>query len=164
MLLMFSGLCSVLILHGFFFYKYSYFLWVQWIEVGVRFWSVNYNCKCLKFFHLWYFNKTWYFMFWNKECAKWMLAIQGIKLPVRYLGTCSSDCNPLIEKFTARINSWLSKNLYFSSIFILLKKVIRSIKQKFYRFLWSGNDSSAASLLEKKWLEMWFVYLKRREL
>jgi hypothetical protein len=74
------------------------------------------------------------------------------------------DCNPLIEKFTARINSWLSKNLYFSSIFILLKKVFRSIKQKFYRFLWSGNDSSAASLLEKKWLEMWFVYLKRREL
>lgn len=87
------------------------------------------------------------------------------KLPVRYLGVpliskkvSSSDCESLLEKMSSRINSWLSKHLslagrlqllssvlysiqvYWSNIFILPKKVIRSIEQKFNRFLWNGNE------------------------
>jgi hypothetical protein len=91
------------------------------------------------------------------------------KLPVRYLGVPlissrlrAADCDALLEKITARINSWLSKNLsfagrlqlvasvlysvqvYYSSIFILPKKVIRAIEQKFNRFLWNGKDEGIA--------------------
>ncbi|KAK3229312.1 hypothetical protein Dsin_001193 [Dipteronia sinensis] len=43
------------------------------------------------------------------------------KLPVRYLGVplissrlCASDCDTLLEKIIARINSWLSRNLSFA--------------------------------------------------
>jgi hypothetical protein len=34
--------------------------------------------------------------------------------------------------------------IYWSNIFILPKKVIRLIEQKFNRFLWNGSDASAA--------------------
>lgn len=64
----------------------------------------------------------------------------------------------LLEKVSARINYWLSKKLsfagrsqlvslvlysiqvYWSSIFILPKKIIRLLEQKFNRYLWSGTD------------------------
>jgi hypothetical protein len=91
------------------------------------------------------------------------------KLPIRYLGVplissrlCATDCDALLEKITARINSWLSRNLsyagrlqfvssmlysvqvHWSSIFILPKKIIRAIEQKFNRFLWNGKDEGIA--------------------
>jgi hypothetical protein len=37
-----------------------------------------------------------------------------------------------------------SLQVYWSSMFILPKKTIRTIEQKFNRFLWSGNEVSAA--------------------
>jgi hypothetical protein len=86
------------------------------------------------------------------------------KLPVRYLGMpliagrlSYSDCIPLIEKITARINSWTARHLSFagrlqlissvlnsvqmfwSSIFILPKKVITAVKKQFNHFLWNGH-------------------------
>jgi hypothetical protein len=64
----------------------------------------------------------------------------------------------LIEKITARFNSWTTRHLSFagrlqligsilksvqmfwSSIFILPKKVIKAFEQKFNHFLWRGQD------------------------
>jgi hypothetical protein len=91
------------------------------------------------------------------------------KLPICYLGVplissqlCAADYDTLLEKNTARINSWLSKNLFFagrlqlifsvrysmqvywSSIFILPKQIVRVIERKFNRFLWNGNDKGNA--------------------
>ena len=37
-----------------------------------------------------------------------------------------------------------SVQVYYSSIFILPKKVIRAIEQKFNRFLWNGKDEGVA--------------------
>lgn len=74
----------------------------------------------------------------------------------------AADCGLLLEKVSARINYWLSKKLsfagrsqlvslvlysiqvYWSSIFILPKKIIRLLEQKFNRYLWSGTDSVKA--------------------
>lgn len=93
------------------------------------------------------------------------LTMKEGKLPVRYLGvpliskTLSvADCTMLMKKISGMIYSWLSKNLsfagrlqllssvlygmhvYWSSIFIFLKKIIRSAEQKFNQFLWNGNE------------------------
>jgi hypothetical protein len=90
-------------------------------------------------------------------------------LPVRYLGVplissrlTVADCQALIMKITSCIDSWISKMLtfvgrlqlissilhsiqvYWSCIFILLKKIIKVIEQKFNRFLWNGHSSSYA--------------------
>jgi hypothetical protein len=69
-----------------------------------------------------------------------------------------TNCSILIEKVSGHNNSWISKNLsfagrlqlissillsvqvYWSSIFILPKKIIRLLEQKFNRFLLSGSD------------------------
>jgi hypothetical protein len=89
--------------------------------------------------------------------------------PVRYLGVplissrlSATDCGALITRITGRIDSWLSRNLsfagrlqlissvlynlqvYWSSIFILPKRVIKDIEQKFNRFLWNGNVAGGA--------------------
>jgi hypothetical protein len=94
-----------------------------------------------------------------------ILQFRAGKLPVRYLGMplisgklSYDDCVPLIEKITARINSWTVRHLSFSgrlqfiqsvlnsiqlfwsSIFILPKKVVKAIEQRFNQFLWEGQE------------------------
>jgi hypothetical protein len=89
-------------------------------------------------------------------------------LPVRYLGVpliskrlTAVDCECLISRVTARMDSWLVKHLSFagrlqlissilfslqviwSRIFILPMKIIRLLEQKFNRFLWNGKDEKA---------------------
>jgi hypothetical protein len=89
-------------------------------------------------------------------------------LPVRYLGVplitkrlSAMDCDALVAKIAGRIDSWLVRHLSFARrlqlissilfslqvfwarVFILPKKVIRLIEQKFNRFLWSGKDTKA---------------------
>ncbi len=70
--------------------------------------------------------------------------------------------DPLVENISPLINSWASKKLSFagtiqlissvlysiqvywaSRIFILPKKIIKIIEQKFCSFLWSGGDTHA---------------------
>ena len=88
--------------------------------------------------------------------------------PVRYLGVpliyarlSFADCGVLVERITGRMDSWLSKNLsyagrlqlissilynlqvYWTGIFILPKHIIKSIEQKFNRFLWNGKNVKA---------------------
>ncbi|XP_062162012.1 uncharacterized mitochondrial protein AtMg00310-like [Alnus glutinosa] len=88
--------------------------------------------------------------------------------PVRYLGVLLInkrlivvDCEGLVAKFTSRIDSWCAKHLSFagrlqlislvlfshqvfwSSIFILPKAVIRLLEQKLNRFLWGGSNENA---------------------
>ncbi len=90
-----------------------------------------------------------------------ILNFKARSLPVRYLGMplitgklSYQDCDPLIDKITTRIRSWTAEHLtfsgrlqliesvlnsiqmYLSSIFILPKKVVKAIEQKFSRFLW----------------------------
>jgi hypothetical protein len=73
------------------------------------------------------------------------------------------DCDSLVNKITARVDSWLVKKLSFAGrlqlissillsmqvfwdkVFILPKKVIRLIEQKLNRFLWSGRDTKACA-------------------
>lgn len=73
----------------------------------------------------------------------------------------AADCRILVEKITSRIDSWTSKKLsfagrlqllvsvlyglqvYWTSIFILPKQILREISQKFIRFLWNGRDGEA---------------------
>jgi hypothetical protein len=91
------------------------------------------------------------------------------RFPVRYLGVplistrlSAANCSVLLEKIMGRINSWISKKLsfagrlqllnsilyniqvYWTGIFILPKKIIKAIEQKFNRFLWNGKDEGAA--------------------
>ncbi|KAL7197309.1 hypothetical protein ACSBR2_019905 [Camellia fascicularis] len=86
-------------------------------------------------------------------------------LPVRYLGVPlvstklkAVDCDQLVERITKRIKSWTNKCLtyagraqliqsvlfsmqvYWTSLFILPKKVIRSIESLFRAFFWSGCE------------------------
>ena len=84
-----------------------------------------------------------------------------------------------LEKFTARINSWLSRNLsftgrlqlissmlynvqvYWNSIFILPKRIIKATEQKFNRFIWNGNDEGNARA-KVSW-SVFFMPKKERE-
>lgn len=86
-------------------------------------------------------------------------------LPVRYLGVPlistklkSKDCDQLVERIIRRIKSWTNRYLsyagraqlitsiffsmqvYWSSLFILPKKVITAIESLFRSFFWSGCD------------------------
>lgn len=85
--------------------------------------------------------------------------------PVRYSGVPlistklkSKDCDQLVERITKRIKSWTNRYLsyagraqliksilfsmqvYWSSLFILPKKVITAIESLFRSFFWSGCD------------------------
>jgi mannosylglycoprotein endo-beta-mannosidase len=86
-------------------------------------------------------------------------------LPVRYLGVPllstklkHVDCKPMIDKITARTKTWTNRDLtyagrvqliknvlfsmqtYWSSLFILPKKVIKEVETILRSFLWSGPD------------------------
>ncbi|XP_028095880.1 uncharacterized protein LOC114295779 [Camellia sinensis] len=86
-------------------------------------------------------------------------------LPVKYLGVPlittklrASDCKQLVDRITKRINSWTNKLLsyagraqliqtilfsmqvFWSSLFILPKKVIKEIESLLRSFLWSSTD------------------------
>ena len=71
------------------------------------------------------------------------------------------DCLPLLQRITARIQSWTSKSisydgrlqlitsvlysiqLYWCSLFIIPKYTISKIEQSFSSFFWSRNSGSA---------------------
>ncbi|KAL2234698.1 UNVERIFIED_CONTAM: hypothetical protein Sindi_1202000 [Sesamum indicum] len=99
-----------------------------------------------------------------------MLEVLGFQegvLPMRYLGLpllssrlTVADCNPLLLKIDKRIAGWegmalsyvsrvqiiksvlLSLNLYWSSAFILPKKVTNEIEKRLRTFLWKGTTNS----------------------
>ena len=86
------------------------------------------------------------------------------------------DCSPLSEKITRRVSSWssdllsfarrlqlnqnilLSIQVFWSSVFILPKKVVKAIEQKLNSFLWKslGSSTVGAKVSLKKrvvWVE-----------
>ncbi|GAV69290.1 LOW QUALITY PROTEIN: zf-RVT domain-containing protein, partial [Cephalotus follicularis] len=93
---------------------------------------------------------------------------EGI-LPVRYLGLplitkrlTKQDCAPLVERFMARANSWVSKSLSFagrllvksslasvqvfwSSMFLLPASVTNKCERTMRRFLWGGSGQCGKS-------------------
>ncbi|XP_059441594.1 uncharacterized protein LOC132173929 isoform X2 [Corylus avellana] len=100
--------------------------------------------------------------------------------PVRYLGVplissrlSAADCGALLSRISGRIDSWLSKNLsyagrlqllssvlyslqvYWMGIFILPKKIIKAIEQKFNRFLWNGKEEGVAKA-KVSWSDLCF--------
>ena len=108
----------------------------------------------------------------SDEVRNDLVNITGFSLgrfPMRYLGVplistrlTHSDCMPLIQRITARIQSWTSKSLsyagrlqliasvlysiqlYWCSLFIIIPKyTISKIEQSLSSFLWSGNSDSA---------------------
>ncbi|GAV92916.1 LOW QUALITY PROTEIN: zf-RVT domain-containing protein, partial [Cephalotus follicularis] len=94
-------------------------------------------------------------------------------LPVTYLGVplitkrLKVDCNPLVERITARANSWVSKALSFAgrlqlvkatlasmqtfwcSTFLLPKSIVQECERILRRFLWGGNGRGKV-----KWAEV----------
>jgi hypothetical protein len=105
------------------------------------------------------------------------------KLHVWYLGVpiissrlCVADCDALLEKITARINSWLSMNLSFASRLQLVSIVFKCTGLTFSYYLRRSlellNKSSIIfffgmvrmkGLLELKFLGICCVCLKKRE-
>lgn len=96
-----------------------------------------------------------------------LLGMKLGKLPMRYLGVPlisrklkEPDCQPLVDKITSRIRSWTSKLLsfagtlqsidsvlnhmisYWLQVFILSKKVIKSVHRLCCAFLWKGSPDS----------------------
>jgi hypothetical protein len=90
------------------------------------------------------------------------------KLPIHYLGVpliskrlTAAGCDALVSKIAGRIDSWLSRSLsfagrlqlissvllslqiYLAKVFILPKRILFLLQQKFNRFLWGGKDSKA---------------------
>jgi hypothetical protein len=74
----------------------------------------------------------------------------------------------LMDKFTSRFDSWCSKHLTFdgrlqlissvlfslqvfwSSIFILPKAILRILEEKLNRFLWVGKDEKAKAKVSRE--------------
>jgi hypothetical protein len=106
-------------------------------------------------------------------------------LPVRYLGIplissklSAGDCKALVDRITGRINSWTSKKLsfagrlqllssvlfslqvYWSSIFILPKKILKDISKVLTGFF---GMVGLRIMQRQKWLGRMFVFLRRRE-
>jgi len=106
------------------------------------------------------------------------------QLHVRYLGVplissnlSAADCRMLMEKISGRLDSWTSKKLSFAGrlqlissvlyslqvycmgIFILPKKILKDIIQKFNRFLWNGKR---VRLLRLKWLGKSFAFRRKK--
>ncbi|KAL0288245.1 UNVERIFIED_CONTAM: hypothetical protein Sradi_7102000 [Sesamum radiatum] len=92
---------------------------------------------------------------------------QEAALPIKYLGVpliasrlTVANCQPLIEKFNSRLAGWghillsfagrlqllksvlSSLHMYWSSVFILPKAVIKVIKRRMRDFLWKGVSGS----------------------
>ena len=86
-------------------------------------------------------------------------------LPVKYLGVPlittklkALDCQPLVEKIIRKIKNWtnrvlsyagraqlvksvlFSMQVYWASMFIIPKKVIRDVEAALRAFFWSGNE------------------------
>jgi hypothetical protein len=105
-------------------------------------------------------------------------------LPIRYLGVplissrlIVADCQALIMKITSRIDSWISKSLtfagrlqlissilysihvYWSSVFILPKKIIKAIEKK---FIGSYGMVTVLVLQKQKLLRLIYVILKKK--
>ena len=123
------------------------------------------------------------------EDVKWkildVLQFKEGTLPVRYLGLPLisgrlrlKDCQPLTDIIQGRIKSWSLRKLSFasrlqllqsilysiqrfwSSNFILPKKVIKALEQNFNHFLWQGQGTSKGKT-KVAWKK--FVYPKERE-
>ena len=90
------------------------------------------------------------------------------KLPVKYLGVplvarrlTLKDCDPLVEKITARVNCWSARLLSYAGrlqliqavlfsmqnfwcrFFILPKRILKRIAQICSSYLWKGRESKA---------------------
>ena len=103
-----------------------------------------------------------------KEVLKWLTGFRLGSLPMKYLGVplissklSHSDCQPLLDKIIARIQSWTSSSLsfagrlqlissvlysiqaYWCTMFIIPKLTCYKIEQIFNWFLWSGKEGNA---------------------
>jgi hypothetical protein len=104
------------------------------------------------------------------------------KLHVRYLGAptissrlCATDCDALLEIITVRINSWLSRNLSFSSRLQLVSIVFKCTGLAFSYYLRKSlellNKSSIVffgmvrmkGLLELRFLGIFCVCVKKKK-
>ncbi|GKA57402.1 RNA-directed DNA polymerase, eukaryota, reverse transcriptase zinc-binding domain protein [Tanacetum coccineum] len=115
------------------------------------------------------------------------------KLPVRYLGVPLvtkkigvADCKQLVDKVNQKLNDWKNKSLsyvgraqlialvlgsthvYWGSVFLLPKIVIKEIEKMFKKFLWNSGDSckdlwSIAFKKESIWVK-WINVVKLKKM
>lgn len=101
----------------------------------------------------------------EKEVLHNCLPISEGVLPVKYLGVPlvttrlhSHNCQILIDKITSRVKSWshgilsyggraellssvlFSTQIYWSSIFVLPQKILKSVEAILRSFFWSGHE------------------------
>lgn len=101
-----------------------------------------------------------------------LIGYNEASLPLRYLGVplstkrlTISQCKPLIDKVTARINSWMARCLsyagreqliksvllslqtYWAQIFVLPQRVMKTIEAICRSFLWTGKASNSRKAL-----------------
>jgi hypothetical protein len=99
------------------------------------------------------------------QIHEYKFLVRYFEMPLISTRLSPTDCEQLLDRITSRISSWLSRNLsyagrlqllssvlyslqvYWIGIFILPKKIIRAIEQKFNRFLWNGKDGEAAKAI-----------------
>ncbi|XP_050233389.1 uncharacterized protein LOC126681877 [Mercurialis annua] len=99
-----------------------------------------------------------------------LIGFQEGKLPVKYLGLplvssrfSNDHCNGLIQRITTRVNSWSAKSLsfagrlqlinsvllsmqiYWCSVFLLPKAVIKGVESICREFLWNNQNSNRKS-------------------
>jgi hypothetical protein len=95
------------------------------------------------------------------QMPKGSLLVWYLGVPLITKRLSAVDCEVLVACISGRIDSWLVRHLsfagrlqlissvlfslqvYWARIFILPKKIIRLLEQKFNRFLWCGKDSKA---------------------
>ncbi|KAL0291682.1 UNVERIFIED_CONTAM: hypothetical protein Sradi_7018000 [Sesamum radiatum] len=120
------------------------------------------------------------------------LGFQEGCLPIKYLGvplTASrltvADCQPILNKITSRLAGWTHLNLslagraqllksvlgslhmYWASVFLLPKSIIRVIEQLMRSFLWKGNSGSGlakVSWAQEDQTSIWVSWVLRYRL
>jgi hypothetical protein len=89
-------------------------------------------------------------------------SVRYLSVPLISTRLSAPDCMTLLDRITSRVDSWIARNLsyagrlqllssvlyslevYWIGIFILPKKIIKAIEQKFNRFLWTGKSEGSA--------------------
>ncbi|KAL0402138.1 UNVERIFIED_CONTAM: hypothetical protein Slati_4243700 [Sesamum latifolium] len=109
-----------------------------------------------------------------------LVGFQEGSLPIKYLGeplTASwltvADCKPILDKVSSRLAGWAHLNLslagraqllksvlgllhmYWSSVFLLPKSIIKVLEQQMRSFLWKG--SSGLGLVKVSWEQVSWV-------
>lgn len=93
----------------------------------------------------------------NLNFEEGMLPITYLGIPLVSTAIKKNHCTPFIDKITAKVNNWATKHLsyagrvqlinsvmrrlhvYWCSVFVIPKAVVKEIDRRYRRFLWTGT-------------------------